>query len=118
MKKIKHHPRSVRRAISVRSKLHGTAQRPRLSVYRSNIHISLQLIDDDSQKTLFGVSDLNKKIPIKGTKTQRAVVIAKKLAEKMKSSKINKIVFDRGSYRYHGRVKAVADILREEGLDF
>jgi large subunit ribosomal protein L18 len=118
MSKITHYNTPAqKRKISVRKKLHGTALRPRLSVLRSNEHIYLQVIDDDKGVSLIGISDGNKK-KLKGTKTEKAIVVAKKLATKLKAKKIKQLVFDRGAYRYHGRVKAVADTLRQEGLDF
>ena len=103
--------------MSVRKKLHGTAARPRLTVYRSNRYINLQLIDDDKGVTLLSESDRDIKKTAKVAKTQRASQIAKNLADKMKKLKLEKVVFDRGGYRYHGRVKAVAQTLREEGIE-
>lgn len=118
MNQVKHRKKSVRRAMSVRKKLFGTTDRPRLSVYRSNEHISAQLINDETGKVLLGSSDMGKETVIKGTKTERAKQVAQDIANKMKKQKISKLVFDRGSYRYHGRVKALADALRSEGIDF
>ncbi|HQM16059.1 MAG TPA: 50S ribosomal protein L18 [Candidatus Woesebacteria bacterium] len=118
MNKVKHYRSSTRRALSVRSKIFGTKDRPRLSVSRSNQHISLQVIDDQEKRSLIGVSDIGKTKSLTGTKTQRAEQVAKLLAQEMHKAKIKKIVFDRGSYRYHGRVKKVAETLREEGIDF
>lgn len=106
--------RTQRRLQRVRGKLHGTAARPRLSVYRSNQHISLQVINDDAQTTLLAMSD--KKIAAAGTKTERATVLAKTFGEQLKTVGVTAVVFDRGFYRYHGRVKAVADALRSTGL--
>lgn len=100
----------------IRAKAVGTKDKPRLSVFRSNKHIFLQLIDDDSKKTLISASDL--KIKKKGTKTEIAREIGKKLAEAAKLKKIKKVVFDRGGYKYHGRVKAAAEGAREGGLIF
>jgi len=105
----------------VRAKVHGTKTKPRLSVFRSNKHIFLQLIDDSLGKTLISASDL--KIPAspasgkkKGTKTEVAKEVGKLLAEAAKSKKIKNVVFDRGGYKYHGRVKAAAEGAREGGL--
>lgn len=100
----------------VRKKLHGTEARPRITVNRSNKHISLQVINDDTEKTLIGVTDMGKKTELKGTKTEKTVQLAEKLAKELKSKKVTALVFDRGSYRYHGRVKAVAETLRENGI--
>lgn len=103
-----------KRKLRVRAKLHGTATRPRVSVFRSSEHTSLQVINDESCTTLVAATE--KEIQEKGNKSGRAVSVAKILAEKMKKAKISAVVFDRGSYRYHGRVKAVADALREAGI--
>ncbi|MFC1612382.1 50S ribosomal protein L18 [Patescibacteria group bacterium] len=95
----------------------GTKERPRLSVSRSLKYISAQLIDDDSGKTLVFAS--SKELgAVKGSKTKAAEEVGKLLAEKAKNKKITKIIFDKGSYRYHGRIKALADGAREGGLKF
>lgn len=109
--------RQVKRARRVRSKMSGTSAQPRISVYRSNKHIQIQVIDDEQGKTLTAVSDLGKSKSIAGTKTERTVVVAKDLAKAMKRAKITKAAFDRGANKYHGRVKAVAETLREEGIE-
>jgi large subunit ribosomal protein L18 len=106
--------RTQRRLQRVRGKLHGTAQRPRLSVFRSNQHMSLQAINDDAQVTLLALSD--QKLDAKGTKTERATALAKAFGEQLKTAGVTAAVFDRGFYRYHGRVQAVADALRSTGL--
>lgn len=108
-----------RRQVRTRSKIHGTAERPRLSVFRSNKSISLQLIDDDKRVTIVSakeseVKDVEK---IKG-KIAKAFETGKILAEKAVAAKIKKVIFDKGSYKYHGRVKATADGAREGGLEF
>jgi large subunit ribosomal protein L18 len=100
----------------IRARITGTKNRPRLSVFRSNKHIFLQLIDDNAKKTLISASDLKTKI--KGTKTEIARKVGKKLAESAKLKKIKNVVFDRGGYKYHGRVKAAAEGVREGGLQF
>jgi large subunit ribosomal protein L18 len=113
--KINHHIRPIdKRRARVRAKLHGTAVRPRLTVFRSNKAMSMQAIDDDRGVTLVAASDAD--VKTKAPKMQRAVEVAKVLAERAKKAKISAVVFDRGSYKYHGRVKAVADALREAGL--
>jgi large subunit ribosomal protein L18 len=100
----------------VKAKVRGTKDKPRLSVFRSNKHIFLQLIDDNSGKTLVSAGDVkNKK---KMTKTEIAREVGKKLAESAKLKKIKNVVFDRGGYKYHGRVKAVSEGAREGGLNF
>jgi large subunit ribosomal protein L18 len=117
MSQVEQRTTRQKRKIAVRSKLHGTAKRPRLSVFRSNQHIQLQVINDETGKTLLGMSDMGHDQP-KGTKTERAVKLAQQLAKKLKAKKIQAIVFDRSPYRYHGRIKAVAEALREAGIEF
>ncbi len=104
----------------IRAKISGTKEQPRLSVFRSNKHIFLQLIDDSSQKTLVSANDLKINPPAggKGTKTEIAKEVGKELAKLAKAKKIKKVVFDRGGYKYHGRVKASAEGAREGGLNF
>lgn len=118
MSQIKHITTKQRRKITVRKKLHGTAKRPRLSVFRSNQHIYLQLIDDDAGLSLVSASSATKDNKYKGTKTEKAAQVADDLFQLMKKKKINTIIFDRGPYKYHGRVKAVADQLRQAGINF
>lgn len=108
--------KQTRRHLRVRSLISGTAERPRLSVFRSNRGMVLQLIDDLSGKTFVSVSNLDTKT--KGTKTEVSFELGKLIAEKAKAQKISTVVFDRSSYKYHGRVKAVADGAREGGLVF
>ena len=100
----------------IRAKISGTATRPRLSVFRSNTSISVQLIDDIAGKTLAAASDL--KSTAKVTKTESAKAVWVEMAKKVMDLKINEIVFDRGWFAYHGRVKALAEALREGGLKF
>jgi len=106
----------LKRQKRVRAKIVGTTVRPRLTVFRSNKHIALQVIDDSLGKTLASASDLTKTTPIKGTKTERAVIVSKTLLETLNKKKIKSLVFDRSYYKYHGRVKAVAETLREGGI--
>jgi len=114
-----------RRKLRIRAKVKGTAENPRLSVFRSNAHIYAQLIDDTASKTLANVSDTE----LKGKKEKggkgevgRKIAIAKKVgvlvAEKAKKLGIKSVVFDRGGVKYHGRTKAVAEGAREGGLKF
>ncbi|WP_298611970.1 50S ribosomal protein L18 [uncultured Odoribacter sp.] len=103
----------------IRKIISGTAERPRLSVFRSNAQISVQLIDDEAGKTLLSVSSLSKEIAEKkGTKTEQAALVGAAVAEKAKAAGIQSVVFDRNGYLYHGRVKALADAARNGGLNF
>ena len=105
----------------VRTKVSGTPERPRLCVYRSLEHIYTQVIDDRSGKTLVSASSLDsetKKNLKGGGNIAAAKVIGKAVAERAKAAGITKVVFDRGGYKYHGRVKALADAAREAGLQF
>ena len=104
-----------RRQARVRKRVHGTAQRPRLSVFRSLNHIYGQIIDDDRGATLASASDLN---GASGSKTERAVAVGEALARTAQAAGISAVIFDRGGYRYHGRVRALAEAAREGGLDF
>ena len=100
----------------IRAKISGTMDRPRLSVFRSNSHIYGQLIDDVSGKTLLSFSDL--KLKEKGNKTDVAGKVGEELAKKALTKNIKTVVFDRGGFRFHGRVKAFADGARKGGLEF
>jgi large subunit ribosomal protein L18 len=103
----------------VRRKVTGTAERPRLVVYRSLKHIYAQLVNDDLGMTILGVSDGSEGVQVDGAgKVGRAKGTGKLLAEKAKAAGITRVVFDRAGYRYHGRVQAVADGAREGGLEF
>ena len=101
----------------IRKVVSGTAQKPRLSVFRSNKEISAQLIDDVAGKTLVSASSLTIK-DAKGTKSEVATVVGKDLADKASKAGIDSVAFDRNGYLYHGRVKALADGAREGGLKF
>lgn len=120
MPSIKHISKIAKRTLRIRGKLHGTAQRPRLTVSRSNQHIYAQLVNDDTGLTLLSVSDVvlakQKKAKL-GTKTERATQVALALAEILKQQKITRLCFDRGAYRYHGRVKAIAEGIRAAGIE-
>jgi large subunit ribosomal protein L18 len=100
----------------VRSRVFGTATMPRLNVFKASAHIYVQAIDDSAGKTL--VSASSKEIKIKGKKTEIASAVGKLVAEKALAKGIKQIVFDRGGYAYHGRVKALAEAAREGGLKF
>lgn len=104
-----------RRARRTRAKLEGTAERPRISVFRSNKFIYAQAIDDLSRKTVVGVA--SRKLEVKGPKSDVARAAGVELAKLLKEKKIVKGIFDRGAYLYHGRVKAFAEGLREGGLE-
>ena len=108
-----------RRHLRVRRRLAGSAERPRLVVFRSLKHIYAQLVNDDLGVTLLGVSDVSEGIQAEGAgKLVRGKAVGKLLAEKAKAAGVTKVVFDRAGYRYHGRVQAVADGAREAGLEF
>jgi large subunit ribosomal protein L18 len=113
-KKEKHYRRHRR----VRAKIIGTKDRPRLSVFRSNKHIYVQLIDDNKRQTLISFNDLKIKKKKKLTKVQLAKEIGSSVAKEALEKKIERIVFDRGGYKYHGQIKAVAEGAREGGLKF
>jgi large subunit ribosomal protein L18 len=107
-----------RRHRRVRGKVSGTAERPRLAVFRSNKGISAQLVDDLTGRTLAAASWVGLKKSFKGTKTEQAAEVGKLLAANAKKAGVETVVFDRGGYLYHGRVKAFAEGAREGGLQF
>jgi large subunit ribosomal protein L18 len=107
-----------RRHRRIRGKVAGTAERPRLAVFRSNKGIFAQLVDDENGKTIAGASWLGLPKSFKGTKTEQAEEVGKAIAAAAKKAGIEAVVFDRGGYLYHGRVKALADGAREGGLEF
>lgn len=109
--------RQVRRAHRVRTVIAQTSSRPRLSVFRSAKHISAQVIDDKARKTVASASDL--KIERKGVKPMElAKLVGQELGKRAVAAGITEVVFDRGRYKYHGRVKALAEAAREQGLQF
>lgn len=111
--------RRIRIKRRIRKVVSGTAERPRLTVYRSNKQISAQLIDDQAGKTIVSASSLNKEIAEKNVnKTEQAQLLGNMIAEKAKAAGIENVVFDRNGYLYHGRVKALADAARNGGLKF
>lgn len=109
--------RKIKRQIRTRSKIRGTTIRPRLSVYKSNRFMYAQLVDDEARKTIVGVSEKHLKEALKG-KITRAKAVGALLAKKAIDKKFKKVIFDRGSYSYHGRISAVAEGAREGGLEF
>jgi len=102
----------------IRRKLAGTAERPRLAVFRSVAHIYAQIIDDGEGKTLASASSVDKSVKTKGGNLAAAKTIGKLVAERAKEKGINRVVFDRGGYQYHGRIKALAEAARAAGLEF
>jgi large subunit ribosomal protein L18 len=108
----------VRRHRRVRKKVRGTAERPRLAVFRSNKGIFAQLVDDETGKTLAGAGWLALPKSFKGNKVEQAAEVGKAVAAAAKKAGIEEVVFDRGGYLYHGRVKALAESAREGGLRF
>lgn len=108
--------KKINRQKRTRAKISGTGERPRLSVFRSNSAIYAQLIDDQKGITIAGISEKN--IEAKGTKSEKSKQLGIHIAKLAKEKKINLVVFDRGRYKYHGRVKAVAEGAREGGLEF
>ncbi|HEY7209138.1 MAG TPA: 50S ribosomal protein L18 [Bryobacteraceae bacterium] len=102
----------------IRSRVAGTPERPRLAVFRSVNHIYAQVIDDGQGHTLVSAASTEKDVRGKGGNVEGAKLIGKKVAERAKEKGISKVVFDRGGYQYHGRVKALADAARQAGLEF
>ena len=107
-----------KRHARVRNKVSGTAERPRLCVYKSNSNIYAQIIDDVAGNTLVSASTLDKEVKTKASNVEAAAEVGKLIAERAKKAKINTVVFDRNGYLYHGKVKALADAAREAGLEF
>jgi large subunit ribosomal protein L18 len=112
--------RRIRIKHRIRKRLSGVAERPRMSVYRSNKEIYVQLVDDIQGKTLIAASSREKDIAEKKdiTKTEQAKLVGKLIAQKAAANGISQVVFDRNGYLYHGRVKSLADAARENGLKF
>ena len=108
--------KSEYRANRTRAKIHGTADRPRLTVHISNMHITAQIVDDDKKITLAYATTIGQKLS--GTKVEKAAAIGKEIADKAKKAKVKTVVFDRGSKLYAGRMSALADAARKEGLEF
>ena len=111
----------IRRHFRLRKRVSGTTERPRLNVFRSNAHIYAQVIDDVKGHTLAAASTNEKgwgEADNKKTKSEQAVVVGRLIAERAKAAGVEKVVFDRGGYKYHGRVKALAEAAREAGLNF
>lgn len=116
----KRHIGRLRRQRRVRKKIHGTADRPRLAVFRSNKHLSAQLIDDDAGRTIAAASSLEAEMRKagSGSTVEAAARVGKAVAQRAKQIGIKKVVYDRGGFLYHGRIAAAAQAAREEGLEF
>lgn len=110
--------RRARIKTSIRNTLRGTAGRPRLTVFRSNTEIYAQVIDDEQGRTLVSAGSLKEKSATSAPGVEQAKLVGKMIGEKAKAAGIEKVVFDRNGYLYHGRVKALADAAREAGLNF
>jgi large subunit ribosomal protein L18 len=110
----------ARRHYRVRKKVSGTAERPRLAVFRSNKHISAQVIDDRSGRTLAAASSVEKSVRDGGATGNKAAAatVGRLVAERARAAGVSQVVFDRGGFQYHGRVAAVAEAAREAGLEF
>lgn len=117
IKKESRNETRLRRHTRVRNKISGTKECPRLNVFRSNSQIFVQVIDDETATTLVSSSSLELKLT-NGGNVEGAKLVGKDIAEKCKKAKIKKVVFDRGGYLYHGRVEALAEAARENGLEF
>ena len=117
IKSVKVEARS-RRKVSIRKKIAGTAERPRLSVFRSAKHIYVQAVDDATNTVLASASDLEEDFKVEGKKKDKAKAVGQAVAKKLLAKNISLCVFDRNGFIYHGRVSAVADGAREGGLKF
>ena len=119
IKKVSRNEMRLERHDRIRKQIKGTSEKPRLSVFRSNANISAQIIDDEKGVTLVSASTLEKELKVSnGGNIEAAKVIGAEIAKRAKKAKITKVVFDRGGYLYHGRVQALADAARENGLEF
>ena len=119
IKKVVRNDARIARHSRIRNKVSGTKAAPRLNVFRSNSNIFAQIIDDEAGVTLVSASSLEKELKIaNGGNVEAAAKVGELLAKKAKKAKISKVVFDRGGYLYHGRVKALAEAARENGLEF
>ena len=119
IKKVSRNEMRVERHKRIRKDISGTSERPRLNVFRSNANITAQIIDDEKGLTLVSASTREKELNIKnGGNVEAAKLIGAEIAKRAKKAKIEKVVFDRGGYLYHGRVEALAEAARENGLEF
>ena len=119
IKKVSRNDVRKARHARVREKISGTASVPRLNVFRSNSNIFAQIIDDEKGITLVSASSIDKELKLaNGSNVEAATKVGELLAKRAKKAKIEKVIFDRGGYLYHGRVKALAEAARENGLEF
>ena len=119
IKKVDRNKARCARHTRVRSKVTGSSNVPRLNVFRSNSNIFAQIIDDEASKTLVSASSIDKELKLEnGGNIEAAQKVGELLAKRAKKAKISKVVFDRGGYLYHGRVEALANAARENGLEF
>lgn len=119
IKKVSRNEMRLERHARIRKDIIGTSERPRLDVFRANANITAQIIDDEKGITLVSASTREKELNIKnGGNVEAAKLIGAEIAKRAKKAKITKVVFDRGGYLYHGRVKALAEAARENGLEF
>ena len=119
IKKVSRNEMRLERHKRIRKELSGTSLKPRLNVFRSNANIAAQIIDDEKGVTLVSASTLEKELKItNGGNVEAAKIIGAEIAKRAKKAKIKEVVFDRGGYLYHGRVKALAEAARENGLEF
>ncbi len=119
IKKVSRNEARQERHKRIRTKISGTNDIPRLNVFRSSKHITVQIIDDEKGVTLVSASSMDKDLKLSnGGNIEAAKKVGEAIAKKAKKAKITKVVFDRGGYLYHGRVKALADAARENGLEF
>lgn len=119
IKKVSRNEVRKARHARVREKISGTSNVPRLNVFRSNGNIFAQIIDDEKGTTIVAASSIDKELKLEnGGNTHAATKVGELLAKRAKDAKVKEVVFDRGGYLYHGRVKALADAARENGLEF
>lgn len=119
IKKVSRNEMRQARHSRIREKVNGTKATPRLNVFRSNKNIFAQIIDDEAQETLVSASSIDKELKLEnGSNIEAATKVGELIAKRAKKAKITKVTFDRGGYQYHGRVKALADAARENGLEF
>lgn len=119
IKKVSRNEMRQARHSRIREKVNGTKTTPRLNVFRSNKNIFAQIIDDEAQVTLVSASSIDKDLKLEnGSNVEAATKVGELIAKRAKKAKITKVTFDRGGYQYHGRVKALAEAARENGLEF
>ena len=117
--KVSRNDMRIARHRRIREKVSGTSEYPRLNVFRSNKNIFAQIIDDEKGVTLVSASSIDKELKLEnGSNIEAATKVGQLLAKRAKEQKITKVIFDRGGYQYHGRVEALADAARENGLEF